>query len=76
MYAISFFTLLEQSLRLDGYEYMILARISALPHMKKTDQRDVINGFKDMYRGRKENSDVIEDRARLRKLLMGKSVIK
>lgn len=72
MYAITFFTLLEESLKLDGYEYQIQAQIVALPNMKKGDQRKVLQTFRDMANPRNKQADIKSDRMKLRKLLLGK----
>ena len=70
-YAISFFTLIEYSLILDGEEYLVQANISALPYMSKSDQNRVLRDFGDLGRKREPISRemIVRDRKRLKRAL-------
>lgn len=77
MYAITFFTLLEQSLRWDGYNYSMLSQISALPYMKKEDAKQVLERFKKMAEPEAERpTNITQDRKRLRQILLGRRILK
>lgn len=68
-----FFNLIEYSLKQDGDEYIVLANISALPHMKKKEAKQVMDTFRKMGDNmRYTPKDVEKDRKRLREVLKGK----
>lgn len=67
-----FFTLLDESLKLDGNEYLAFAQISILPHLKKNDAQKVMKVFEQMSQAQDIQSDIASDRARLRKLFKGR----
>lgn len=77
MYAITFFKLVENSLKLDGEDYRILANIYSLPHLNQSQSRNVIKML-DNY-GEKQKPITTEqiqsDRERLRKILAGESAV-
>lgn len=70
-----FFMLLEESVRLDGAEYLTFSQISILPHLKKGEAQKVMREFEKMAQPQEIHSDVVADRSRLRKLLQGKKVL-
>lgn len=77
MYAITFFKLVENSLKLDGEDYRIIANIYSLPHLNPTQSRNIIKML-DTYGevAKPITSDKIKgDRERLRELLAGKSLV-
>lgn len=77
MYAITFFKLVENSLKLDGEDYRILANIYSLPHLNQSQARNVINMLDNYGEPRKAvTSDRIKaDRERLREILAGNSPV-
>lgn len=77
MYAITFFKLIEHSLKLDGEDYRMLANIYSLPHLNPTQSKRIIKML-DTYGEPTEpiTSDKIKnDRERLKKLLAGESLV-
>jgi hypothetical protein len=77
MYAITFFKLIENSLKLDGEDYRILANIYSLPHLNPTQSRNIIKMLDTYGEATKPiTSDKIKnDRERLRKILAGNSPV-
>jgi hypothetical protein len=77
MYAITFFKLVENSLKLDGEDYRILANIYSLPYLNPTQSRNVIKML-DTYGEASEpitSKKIQSDRERLRKILAGNSPV-
>jgi hypothetical protein len=70
-YAYIFFGLVEESLKIDGGHYMMMANISSLPYLKKPDAQKLMNNIKKMGDGF-HKSDIKADREALRQLLSNK----
>src|SRR5690606_10042555 len=75
-YAIVFFTLIENSLKLDGEEYQIQGIISVLPYMKKKDAQKAMTKFGELGQPEQKPSaeKIKRDREKLRKILSGKTI--
>lgn len=73
MYAITFFKLVEHSLKLDGENYRMLANIYSLPHLDQSKRKNIIEAL-DNY-GEKEQPITAErikkDREELKRLMTG-----
>ncbi len=77
LYAVTFFRLVEESLKLDGEDYRILANITTLPHLKPEQSRKIVEML-DTYGEPKKavTEDKIKaDREQLRRLLAGNSPV-
>lgn len=71
MYAVTFFLLIENSLKLDGENYRMLANIYSLPHLNPSQSRSVIKAL-DNYGEKPEvitPEQIKHDRERLRELM-------
>ncbi len=77
MYAVTFWLLIEYSLKLDGENYRVLANISALPHLSSQSAGNVINSLQ--HYGEPPviitPAKVKEDRKRLRELMTSNSFL-
>lgn len=71
MYAITFFRLVESSLKLDGEDYRMLANIYSLPHLEPAQSRNIIRMLDSYGEPRKgiTSEEIKNDRERLRRLL-------
>lgn len=75
MYAITFFKLVENSLKLDGEDYRMIANITTLPHLKPEQSRKIIemlDSYGEPVKAVTEDK-INRDRERLRKILAGNS---
>ncbi len=77
MYAITFFTLIENSLKLDGENYRILANIYSLPHLKPAQAKEIINILSNYGERSKgvTTKQIASDRERLKRLLATNSPV-
>lgn len=77
MYAITFFKLVENSLKLDGEDYRILANIYSLPHLNQSQSRNIIKMLDTYGETQKPitTDQIKQDRERLRKILVSNSPV-